>query len=59
MRRSGYAYRQSYEQALQRYKMLTDKTWPTWKKSPRDGVKTILKARGTASLIHFKCIFTF
>ncbi|XP_019849639.1 PREDICTED: unconventional myosin-Ia [Amphimedon queenslandica] len=43
VRRSGYAYRQSYEQALQRYKMLTSKTWPTWKKSPRDGVKTILK----------------
>jgi myosin-1 len=44
VRRAGYAFRQSYEQFLQRYKMLSDKTWPNWKKNPRDGVKTILQA---------------
>lgn len=43
VRRAGYAFRQSYDQALLRYKMLSPKTWPTWKKSPRDGIKTILK----------------
>ena len=50
VRRSGYAFRQSYDQALLRYKMLSSKTWPTWKRSPRDGIKTILQVR---NIFHF------
>nr|WEL12768.1 myosin class I D [Halisarca dujardinii] len=44
VRRAGFAYRQLYEGFLQRYKMLCQKTWPTWKYSPRGGVREILKA---------------
>ena len=43
VRRAGFAYRQDYTQALARYKMLSPKTWPTWKGRPKDGVKEILK----------------
>ena len=47
VRRAGYAFRQDYESALMRYKMLSQKTWPIWKKRPKDGVKIILQVANT------------
>jgi myosin-1 len=44
VRRAGFAYRQLYEDFLLRYKMLSKKTWPSWKYSPRGGVREIVKA---------------
>eukprot|EP00731_Ephydatia_muelleri_P013412 Em0007g722a len=49
VRRAGYAYRQLYEQALARYKMLATQTWPVWKGRPKDGVKEVLKSIGKHS----------
>ncbi|XP_075706286.1 unconventional myosin-Ia [Rhinoderma darwinii] len=43
VRRAGYAYRQEYKTFLERYKMLSRKTWPEWRGDPRDGVETMLK----------------
>ncbi len=43
VQRTGYAFRQSYEEALGRYKMLSSRTWPVWKKRPKDGVKAIME----------------
>eukprot|EP00112_Aurelia_sp_Birch-Aquarium-sp1_P006606 Seg1725.5 transcript_id=Seg1725.5/GoldUCD/mRNA.D3Y31 product="Unconventional myosin-Ib" protein_id=Seg1725.5/GoldUCD/D3Y31 len=44
VRRAGYCYRQKYEIFLERYKMLSEKTWPNWKDGcPMDGVKQILE----------------
>lgn len=31
VRRAGYAFRQTYEPCLERYKMLCKQTWPHWK----------------------------
>ena len=45
VQRTGYAFRQSYEEALMRYKMLSSKTWPVWKRRPKDGVKAIMQVR--------------
>ncbi|XP_065053093.1 unconventional myosin-Ia-like [Rhopilema esculentum] len=45
VRRAGYCFRQRYELFLERYKMLSDATWPNWKNGPaKDGVKNILDA---------------
>jgi myosin-1 len=37
VRRAGYAYRQTYEKFLHRFKLLTNETWPKWTGSPKDG----------------------
>ncbi|KAM8975581.1 unconventional myosin-Ia isoform 1-T1 [Pelodytes ibericus] len=42
VRRAGYAYRQVYHTFLDRYKLLSRKTWPRWQGDPKDGVKAIL-----------------
>jgi len=42
VRRAGYAYRQTFEKFLNRYKMLTKETWPKWKGDPKEGCKVIL-----------------
>lgn len=31
VRRAGYAFRQTYEACLERYKMLCKQTWPHWR----------------------------
>lgn len=31
VRRAGYAFRQTYEPCLERYKMLCKPTWPHWR----------------------------
>lgn len=44
MRRAGYAFRQSYEQFLTRYKMLALATWPLWHGVPGEGVVELLES---------------
>lgn len=44
VRRAGYAFRQSYEPCLERYKMLCKQTWPHWKGPAREGVEVLLKS---------------
>ena len=44
VRRAGYAFRQSYDQFLSRYKMLALATWPSWRGVPRQGVRELLAA---------------
>ena len=41
--RAGYAHRMPFERFLIRYKMLSKATWPTWKKTPKQGCKEIMK----------------
>ncbi|XP_068745863.1 unconventional myosin-Ib-like isoform X8 [Montipora capricornis] len=43
VRRAGFAYRQEYDEALQRYKMLCEKTWPIWRGVPKEGIKELFK----------------
>ncbi|KAM3845796.1 unconventional myosin-Ia-like [Vipera latastei] len=44
VRRAGYAFRQTYEPCLERYKILCKETWPHWKGSARDGVQRVLNS---------------
>ncbi|KAK2562041.1 Unconventional myosin-Ib [Acropora cervicornis] len=43
VRRAGFAFRQEFDEALQRYKMLCDKTWPNWRGAPKEGIKELFK----------------
>ncbi|XP_075408916.1 unconventional myosin-Ia [Tenrec ecaudatus] len=49
VRRAGYAYRQVYSLFLERYRMLSRSTWPSWKEGDREGVKKILEDLGVTS----------
>ncbi|KFM09531.1 Unconventional myosin-Ia, partial [Aptenodytes forsteri] len=42
VRRAGYAFRQLYGLFLERYKMLSPRTWPRWAGSDREGAKVLL-----------------
>ncbi|XP_040433798.1 unconventional myosin-Ia [Falco naumanni] len=42
VRRAGYAFRQLYGPFLQRYKMLSPRTWPRWARSDREGAEVLL-----------------
>ncbi|NXK43291.1 MYO1A protein, partial [Piprites chloris] len=42
VRRAGYAFRQLYGPFLQRYKMLSPRTWPRWAGSDREGAEVLL-----------------
>ncbi|CAN0016365.1 unnamed protein product [Bubo scandiacus] len=42
VRRAGYAFRQLYGPFLERYKMLSPRTWPRWAGSERQGVEVLL-----------------
>uniref|UniRef100_A0A2D4M4M7 Unconventional myosin-Ia n=1 Tax=Micrurus spixii TaxID=129469 RepID=A0A2D4M4M7_9SAUR len=44
VRRAGYAFRQAYEPCLERYKILCKETWPHWKGSGRDGVRSVFSS---------------
>lgn len=46
VRRAGYAFRLTYGQFLRRYKMLSSKTWPTYKGDEKEGCKIILTDLG-------------
>ncbi len=44
VRRAGYAFRQTYDAFLTRYKMLSAATWPVWRGgTARDGVTELLE----------------
>ncbi|XP_027710858.1 unconventional myosin-Ia [Vombatus ursinus] len=43
VRRAGYAYRQVYSAFLDRYRMLSQSTWPHWHGQARDGVEKLLE----------------
>ncbi|KAG1705488.1 Unconventional myosin-Ib [Nymphon striatum] len=43
VRRAGYAFRQTFESFLYRYKMLSIHTWPSWDGPPMKGVTVLLK----------------
>ncbi|KAM6233454.1 LOW QUALITY PROTEIN: unconventional myosin-Ia [Porphyrio hochstetteri] len=42
VRRAGYAFRQLYGPFLERYKMLSARTWPRWVGSDREGAEVLL-----------------
>ncbi|MEQ2302407.1 Unconventional myosin-Ib [Ameca splendens] len=42
VRRAGYAFRQTYEPCLERYKMLCKNTWPHWRGPARQGVEALM-----------------
>ncbi|GAU88919.1 hypothetical protein RvY_01532 [Ramazzottius varieornatus] len=42
VRRAGFAFRQSYENFLKHYKMLSHLTWPTWDADAKEGVRLLL-----------------
>ena len=42
VRRAGYAFRQTYEQFLHRYKMLSAATWPQYRGLASEGALDIL-----------------
>ncbi|KAI3385236.1 hypothetical protein SNEBB_001731 [Seison nebaliae] len=45
VRRAGFAYRITYEKFLQRYKMLSGRTWPNYNNmSPKEAAKCVLEA---------------
>eukprot|EP01135_Chromosphaera_perkinsii_P011919 Nk52_evm36s2531 gene=Nk52_evmTU36s2531 len=40
--KSGFCYRAQYEHIMQRYKMITPETWPSFSGDPVEGVKVIM-----------------
>ncbi|NWI70570.1 MYO1A protein, partial [Todus mexicanus] len=42
VRRAGYAFRQLYSSFLERYKMLSARTWPRWTGREREGAEVLL-----------------
>uniref|UniRef100_A0A8C5UBM8 Unconventional myosin-Ia n=1 Tax=Malurus cyaneus samueli TaxID=2593467 RepID=A0A8C5UBM8_9PASS len=46
VRRAGYAFRQLYGPFLQRYKMLSPRTWPRWDGGDREGAEVLLESLG-------------
>ncbi|NXN71590.1 MYO1A protein, partial [Himantopus himantopus] len=42
VRRAGYAFRQLYGPFLERYKMLSPRTWPRWTGGHREGAEVLL-----------------
>nr|XP_033776611.1 LOW QUALITY PROTEIN: unconventional myosin-Ie [Geotrypetes seraphini] len=44
VRRAGYAYRRVFKKFLQRYAILTNETWPSWKGEEKKGVLHLLQS---------------
>jgi myosin-1 len=42
VRRAGYCNRQVYEVFVARYKMLSAKTWPVWRKDMKEGATILI-----------------
>ena len=45
VRRAGFAFRQSYDIFLERYKMLAKETWPHYRGDPHKGVEILLRSK--------------
>jgi myosin-1 len=43
VRRAGYAYRETFERFLARFKLISKRTWPKWKGLAKDGVAAIME----------------
>ena len=48
VRRAGFAFRETFERFLGRYKMLTKETWPQWNGDPRAGCGAIMRDKRIA-----------
>ena len=59
VRRAGYAFRLSYNEALERYKMLSTRTWPKWKRSPKDGIKAIMVVCVLSSYVNVYSLYAY
>lgn len=46
VRRAGFAYRQTYDRFLWRYKMITKETWPRWNGDAKSGTQQIINSIG-------------
>ncbi len=55
VRRAGFAYRAEYHRFLERFSILSKKTYPEWSGADKDGCKEILKF--VYCIIYF-CVFT-
>jgi len=44
VRRAGYCFRETYDDFLQRYRILSDRTYPRWSGSAKDGTVEIMNA---------------
>ncbi|CAH2095894.1 unnamed protein product [Euphydryas editha] len=44
VRRAGFAYRRTYDAFLERYKCLSQETWPNFRGPARDGVQKLVEA---------------
>ncbi|XP_077557272.1 unconventional myosin-Id-like [Haemaphysalis longicornis] len=54
VRRAGFAYRQDYTRFLRRYKMITEFTWPNFRKgSDREGCQVIIDRMGFADDVKY------
>jgi myosin-1 len=49
VRRAGFAYRREYKLFLERYKSLSNQTWPNYFGNPKDGVQILVCALGYES----------
>jgi myosin I len=46
VRRAGFAFRQTYDRFLRRYKMLSQETWPFWNGPTEQGCELVLQGMG-------------
>eukprot|EP00039_Didymoeca_costata_P005765 m.84380 g.84380 ORF g.84380 m.84380 type:complete len:1004 (+) comp12964_c0_seq1:176-3187(+) len=46
VRRAGYCFRETYKDFMWRYRMLSEKTYPRWSGSDKDGTVEIMKSLG-------------
>jgi len=53
VRRAGFAFRMHYKRFLQRYKMLVQETWPSYKGIDKDGVGVIINETGYTSDVKY------
>jgi len=49
VRRAGFAYRQTYERFLWRYKMLAKGTWPDWRGDAKSGTQELMNTHQISS----------
>ncbi|KAI8914411.1 P-loop containing nucleoside triphosphate hydrolase protein [Gorgonomyces haynaldii] len=49
VRRAGFSYRNTFENFLRRFAILTPETFPKWRGQPRDGIQVIMQSVGLDS----------
>jgi myosin-1 len=53
VRRAGYCNRQLYEIFVARYKMLSARTWPVWRKDMKEGTAILIETLGLNKAVAF------